>query len=493
MSALPPSGTLTSQPLPRLLLVLRREGFTGALALRRGARETRVLLREGVPVQAEAGGGGLAERLARAGRLPADAPARVAEHAAARGVPESAALLQLGLLPPRELLAALRDDLRERLLEAAAWLDGDYRLDPGAPVPDTGPLRVDPLELAREGLARHFRPEQLLAALMARVDRYPQAGRGLRALRERLADDEAAMRLLEACDGSLSLGALLEQATGVGALSAAWIADAAGVLDWRDAPVAREKPEPEPADDAVEISFEGEVREDAGRAARTRAGEAAGSAASASDAGGLRRELLERHARLDELDHYALLGVGRDADTAAIRRAYTTAAKRFHPDALASLGLSELRDPATAMFGRIARAYATLSDMSARRDYDAELAGETPADGERAVNAESLYRKAEVMLRMGDFNGALRFLRSAVGLVPDDPAYRSALGWALHKKNPPESQAAREHLQKALAAAPNDAKAHFRLGVVLRALGDAKTAERHHARARQLDPKEDGR
>jgi tetratricopeptide (TPR) repeat protein len=493
MSALTPAGSLATHPLAGLLLALRRERFSGALVLARAGRETRVLLREGLPVHADPGGaGGLAARLVAAGRLPADAPTRIAEHAAARGVAESAAILQLGLLPPRELLEALREELRRCLLDACGWTAGDYRLEPGAAPPDTEPLRIDPLELAREALARHFRPEQLLAGLMARIDRHPQARRGLRALRERLAADEAAARLLDACDGSLSLGTLLEQAAGTGALEAAWLADAAGLLDWLDAPAPREKPELERTDpDAIEISFDGDTSATSAQAGRAQAAAAAGP--QTPDAGALRRELLELHGRLAEIDHYALLGVTRDAEPGAIRRAYTAAAKRFHPDALASQGLAELREPATAVFGQIARAYGVLSDAKARRDYDAELAGETAVDAERAVNAEGLYRKAEVMLRMGDFGGALRFLRSAVQLMPEESDYRSALAWALHKKNPPETQSAREHLQKALAAAPANAKAHYRMGVVLRALGDTATGDKHIARARQLDPKEDGR
>jgi Flp pilus assembly protein TadD len=491
MASIAPSGNLTSLSVPRLLLRLRRERFSGSLLLARERLETRVLLRAGLPVHADSttAGRGLCAELEAEGRLVPGAGERVAAHAAEHGVSEAAALLQLKLLPPREVLTALREQLRRRILDAFAWPDGRYQLEPAAAPPsDTEALGVDPVELVREGLARHWPPERLLAGLLGQLDRHPVATRGLRALRERLANDDAGASLLDAFDGSASLGALLEQARTPGALTAAWLADAAGLVEWHDAPVRSEKPEESGGE--LEIAFE----DDAGAAADPARPRAAPSGpAAASDVEAVRAELLDRHARLAELDHYALLGVARNADTAAIRRAYTAAAKRFHPDALASQGMAELRETATAVFARVARAYAALSDADARRDYDADLDGHAGGDADRIASAEGLYRKAEVMLRMGDFAGALGFLRSAVQLVPDDPAYRSALGWALHKKNPPESQSAREHLQKALAIAPNDAKAHFRLGVVLRALGDAATGERHLARARQLDPKEDGR
>jgi Ca-activated chloride channel family protein len=65
-------------------------------------------------------------------------------------------------------------------------------------------------------------------------------------------------------------------------------------------------------------------------------------------------------------DFYELLGVGRDASAAAIKRAYHTAARRFHPD-------RNLRPGETEMFLDIQRAYEVLSDEKRRAQYDATL------------------------------------------------------------------------------------------------------------------------
>jgi tetratricopeptide (TPR) repeat protein len=490
MGTLAPSGDLGPLALPRLLLALRRERFTGTLALRRGAGALRIRVRDGLPVLAdgEAPDGGLARRLAAEGRLDPGQLERVQAHAAEHGVSDAAALLQLGLLPPRDVLGVLRDETRRRILDACSAGGGRYQLDPADPPPaDAAALRLDPVALALAALEQHAPAQALLAALTGRLDRYPVARRGLRAIRERFAGDDAALALLDGFDGRMSLGALLQQAEAPGALAAAWLADAAELVDWHDElAAAPEKVEPE----AVEIVFEDGATSGpapAAPAARPRA--EATATPVAGDAAALREELLARHARLAELDHYTLLGVARDADLAAIRRAYTLAAKRFHPDALVSQGLTELREPASAVFARIARAWATLSDPETRRRYDAEPSGADDGDAERIATAESMYRKAEIMLRMGDFAGALRFLRPAVQLVPDDPAYRSGLGWALHKKNPPETAAAREHLARAVELAPDDATARFRLGVVLRALGDDDAAKAQLELARRLDPR----
>ena len=63
-------------------------------------------------------------------------------------------------------------------------------------------------------------------------------------------------------------------------------------------------------------------------------------------------------------DYYEILGVGRDADTDEIKRAYRRLARQHHPDVNGG-------DPeAEETFKRISEAYAVLSDDDKRRRYD---------------------------------------------------------------------------------------------------------------------------
>lgn len=63
-------------------------------------------------------------------------------------------------------------------------------------------------------------------------------------------------------------------------------------------------------------------------------------------------------------DYYAALGVARDADDQAIKKAYRKLARQHHPDVSKDAG-------AEARFKEVAEAYATLKDPEKRAAYDA--------------------------------------------------------------------------------------------------------------------------
>jgi curved DNA-binding protein len=62
-------------------------------------------------------------------------------------------------------------------------------------------------------------------------------------------------------------------------------------------------------------------------------------------------------------DLYAVLGVARDADEVAIKRAFRARARECHPDVAALPG-------AAARFRELATAYDVLSSPQSRRAYD---------------------------------------------------------------------------------------------------------------------------
>jgi hypothetical protein len=408
---------------------------------------------------------------------------------------EGAALLGLELVAPRELYEALKQQVRRRLLDCLGWTRGSFALEAGAaPVEDAAAFRCDPIPLVQEAVAIHWSPATLRIQLGAKLDAYAVATPRTEALVSRLFRDADVDAFVAGLGGDAPLAAQLDALRAPTALAAAWVLDALGALAYRDRPASDAARDGAGNPDRPDIEIfvrdpeaAAEPRIESPRPAARSSAKSANQATAKLEA--LRQEIRALHESLGERDHYQLLGIARDADAAAVRRAYVSAAKRFHPDALARLGLLDVRDVAELLFSRIAEAHETLADPERRRDYDRGQEGVADFDAARVVQAEALFRKAEILLRAGNFGGALEFLRPAVAMWPNECAYQSALGWALYKKTPPDQKSAREHLERAATLDRDDAVAHFRLSVVLRALGEKDAAETAAARAKQLDPK----
>lgn len=80
-------------------------------------------------------------------------------------------------------------------------------------------------------------------------------------------------------------------------------------------------------------------------------------------------------------DYYEVLGVGRNADQAAIKKAYRKLAKKYHPDSNAGNAQAEQR------FKEVSEAYSILSDPEKKKLYD--QFGEAAFEGGPAPGASS--------------------------------------------------------------------------------------------------------
>ena len=208
-------------------------------------------------------------------------------------------------------------------------------------------------------------------------------------------------------------------------------------------------------------------------------------------------------ARLDvRADHFALLGVPRDASLDTIRSAYVTLACYLHPDKLPELDLTATRD-AQRLFAHLNIAYGVLADPSRRADYLASI----PGSGERArpptgptvatTSVERANAAAEVAqqglraLRREDMPAAIGLLTRATELAPQDLDYAASLAWARFCASADKSGIAadvRRVLERALQKSPRPVTARFYLGRVERMLGRVREAMYHFRQVVALEP-----
>ena len=108
-----------------------------------------------------------------------------------------------------------------------------------------------------------------------------------------------------------------------------------------------------------------------------------------------RRQVLDLFYDLDDLDHYTLLGLTREADKKSIKRAYYDLAAKLHPDRFFRKKLGSFKSKMEVVFARITSAHDTLTDKEAKADYDAYLGDVVNT---RALEAQLARAQEEIRL-----------------------------------------------------------------------------------------------
>ena len=209
-------------------------------------------------------------------------------------------------------------------------------------------------------------------------------------------------------------------------------------------------------------------------------------------------------ARLEKsVDYYEVLKVGRQASAEQVRDAYHALARKYHPDRFHQSD-AELRRRVDSAFARIARAYETLGDESARESYDAQLpqkpapakapsgkttVSEAPAvQDPNKVRAESSFQQGLAAAKDNRPEHAVRFFAEAASLDPRMGRYRAEYGRALISQ-PQTRRIAEIELKAAIALEPNNGDYRLMLAELYKALGLRRRAAGEIQKALAADPK----
>lgn len=128
----------------------------------------------------------------------------------------------------------------------------------------------------------------------------------------------------------------------------------------------------------------------------------------------LAARVIQLHAELSRLNHFELLEVPPNADTATVRAAFQRSARRYHPDRLRGDD-QRLRPLAAQIFCRMSEAYRAIETESSREQYRRSLglrAGGRPPRGERDdFDPERVFEAARICLEQGRLDDAMLLVR----------------------------------------------------------------------------------
>jgi tetratricopeptide (TPR) repeat protein len=354
------------------------------------------------------------------------------------------------------LQRAMEGLIRELLTSTLEWPDGVCRFEGGLPRLDGEvTVRLAPRSLV---LAHAKRYPAALDALRIRIG--PPDLRPIANVASNLPETPMGPLeefLLARCDGTIALSRLLEEspADEETTLRAVYGFLLAGLLDPEDRKARRER---EAQDNEVTLS---------------------------------REECLGRLSMIAGQDHYGVLGVDRTARPPAIRDAYYSLARRYHPDRFRSGALADLLSRFEDFFTRVTEAYNALADATRRAEYDEQLASSQGAAESKGADsgylAKQNFLRGRALAAQRKYTEAVTFFQNALSLDPGQPEYHLELGLVL-SRNPRHREEAERHLLQAIDLAPTVVSAYVALGQMYLKAGRAGRAGRMAREALRWEP-----
>ena len=417
-----PRGTLGNRPLPLLIAQIWAIKRTGTLHLAVQDVTRWIYFEEGFPAAAHdpKSPDFLGSVLLQLGFISETAYNESLIRLAQEKRRQGELLMESGQLTPEQLDKGLRVQLTKKLSRLFALREGEYRFEESlCPPSGIEPLRIQPCALILNSIKHHYRPEDVEQALSSIATK--------------------AFRLVPGFDRELcaDFGMASEESKDVALLREPWtlelffqqtksgVASAkillltlyyCGLLEICPLEAVR-PPKSRPQPTEARTTDKPRDAQDSGQGK--------------ADSEDREKKIQEKFKRVDKEDFFAVLEVGQDASDAAVKKAYFSLAKIFHPDQLSASCAAETRRQGEALFGRVHEAYSVLSHPQKRAEYVKSLAAGT-AGGKKETDlneAKVLFLKAQVFLKKKDITNALNCLRTAMDLDPKNGDYKAYRLW----------------------------------------------------------------
>lgn len=204
--------------------------------------------------------------------------------------------------------------------------------------------------------------------------------------------------------------------------------------------------------------------------------------------------------RMKKKNHFEVYGITAKATDDDVRTRYTEFAKKYHPDKLHPNATPELRDLRREIFTLISNAFEAIENEAKRLEYADQLdRGAVPSAGDmqkvqNTLHAETLFKKAEILVRMRKYEEAMEHLEEAMALNPQDKEFKIYAAYAgylrLAKKGGDPQDAAELAIRKILEIMKTDANiasGYLFLGHLNKIAGKAEVAVRYYEKVLEYD------
>jgi DnaJ-domain-containing protein 1 len=199
------------------------------------------------------------------------------------------------------------------------------------------------------------------------------------------------------------------------------------------------------------------------------------------------------YAKLQGADHFAVLGLKHDAMPAAIKAAYFSLAKLYHPDTVPPDVSPEAKQRCADVFSRVSEAWSVLGDDERRAEYQHALAtgGTEKVDVQAIFRAEHLFQQGTLLVKARRYDEARAAFVEAMKLNADEAEFGMWKAWcefllAPDKKRQQAASAAA--IEAELRRNARCAQGHLFLGQMAKLAGDLSAAEKHLRRGLAVDP-----
>jgi tetratricopeptide (TPR) repeat protein len=199
-------------------------------------------------------------------------------------------------------------------------------------------------------------------------------------------------------------------------------------------------------------------------------------------------EAVEMAKGLSKLTLYQVLGVKEDATPVQIRTAYFDLAKRFHPDKFSRYpDFSKYAKMLEDLFATINEAYQILGDPEEKAKYNRRIQEGKTLTVDVNEKARTLTAEARAAIQQKQFGTAIQKLNEVVYLKKADAKTYLYLGQCF-LKDADKVKDAEAAIKKSMDMEPNDAEAHYLLGMVYLQARLKGRAVKSFQRALELNP-----